>query len=1451
MARRDNFTSAVKQRLASQVGWLCSHPECRRLTVAGTASGNALTSIGVAAHITAAAPGGPRFDPAQDAGERRAIDNGIWLCSAHAKIIDDDPQTYTVKLLQGWKTAARHRAFLAMSNPDASSPGPPRTYDASTVFEAFHAAAVVDLQGFMRGPRWPAHPVSLSLRVTSKTPEPVRFTVDTLAAAARVHDRLVVVAPPGTGKSTTLIQLSDAINGQADQVAFYLPLREWALDRSDFLDAPLGRDAYRGLSSDDVRSLARAGRLRLVLDGWNELDDAARSIATTEVEQLGRDYPLLGVVISTRRQALDLPFEGEQLTLELLEEAQQRELARALAGDRGEAALEYGRRTAGLSDLVALPLYLTSLVQAMPDEQVYPETKDGVLAMMVAANARAARDQLRVGLDNRQDSILAALAHTMTRSHQTAITDDQARPALAREAVRMGGPLPLQPTAILDLLVNRHALVRSPSGALEFQHQQFQEWYASAEIERLMIEAVDGPSEARDVLRSTLDDRVWEEAALFACERLSRRDAEGDRIVAAVIDECLGLDPVLAAAMIHRSAPAVWDRLGERVQTFARSWAAATQTDRPHRFMLTTGRPEFSDVIRPLLASQAGGGHLHILRLPDRFDPEVLGPDAGAFLSGLAPGHRGEILGEIVDRGGAAGMDFAVSQAIADGHDEVVTDVAMALLHRQAERALSRLLPSASTEVRRTLARRWTPESLADPALCGILSAAREETDFLVCEIERLRRVLYREPVPPAELTSLLTLIARDDYPAEAPVAEWLIGRAFDLDPSEAAAAMAKRLERGQVTPRRLFDRLRETTIFRDDGPVAERLLAAGADVGALRAEACFAGPKVIAILFDRLLGMGSAPPHSESTARARHFEQRDRLVGLLALSPWSRLETAVLALPEDLEPARLEDVIDVVRHGRRPVNAPDPGDAPVARPTVSEAFGDRLKRWTGAVLVQGDEAAEVRADLASILGHSGRALIREAEQLFLAEAHRIERLDAAFRAGTFSRIPDGLRMSHDAQFREPLLGLGDGQTVDLLTPWLAAPRLALTAALVMAGVENRLLSRRELATTKGFSRRPLPRPWLRLSPTEPTANSEVYDRVVAAVRGRLGQTADRSAQGQAAALARIAFSLPHHRDGELVAALLDLPLRAADRQSLLATLALIGEVLPASRIHEGIALFHAEVGSHLNDLRQNQYQLDDWLALFLASDSPRNVLGALAALQDFQRRPHELDGLLAAIGASPSSDADTLLLELAQTDGAFVDDHGWRTAVLKRDADVAANLILDLIERGILKDWVMSGGLRETGPLGERLRRSSKGPGRIWDVYRATRNPLLRRALVHSGRPEIVLALIRDDAARSQTFQQDLEDAVYDVAIAHKPHENSNVYELVPVAAPKFRADLFGMTLEGTVQGRLAAAALEHLDDLRDSYGAPQSEPRHPNLSTDRPWPSAAAAAGAAAFKA
>ncbi len=103
---RDNFTKKTIEILAKRVGFFCSNPNCKIPTVGPNSDQEKATTIGIAAHITAASPGGPRYDANLTSEQRKHITNGIWLCGNCASLIDKDEENYPVELIHDWKKGA-------------------------------------------------------------------------------------------------------------------------------------------------------------------------------------------------------------------------------------------------------------------------------------------------------------------------------------------------------------------------------------------------------------------------------------------------------------------------------------------------------------------------------------------------------------------------------------------------------------------------------------------------------------------------------------------------------------------------------------------------------------------------------------------------------------------------------------------------------------------------------------------------------------------------------------------------------------------------------------------------------------------------------------------------------------------------------------------------------------------------------------------------------------------------------------------------------------------------------------------------------------------------------------------------------------------------------------------------------------------------------------------------
>jgi hypothetical protein len=266
-------------------------------------------NVGQAAHITAASPGGARFDPALTPTQRASADNGLWLCQNCGKLIDSDDEHFTVETLRGWKRQARELAFVEVSTGKLQLPADVPDARADAIWDAAEA----DIEKFKGQPSYPSHPINLSLSIKGKERSEL-VSAAGLAAALTIQPEMSIASEPGTGKSTTLVQIANVLVASRACVPLLIPLKDWAVDRSkDFLSVVAARDSFRSVTVERLKELASKGQLAILLDGWNELRVEARDSALGQLNRLRREYPNLRLVGTTRQEATDAPFGGPRV----------------------------------------------------------------------------------------------------------------------------------------------------------------------------------------------------------------------------------------------------------------------------------------------------------------------------------------------------------------------------------------------------------------------------------------------------------------------------------------------------------------------------------------------------------------------------------------------------------------------------------------------------------------------------------------------------------------------------------------------------------------------------------------------------------------------------------------------------------------------------------------------------------------------------------------------------------------------------------------------------------------------------------------------------------------------------------------------------------------------------------------------------------------------------------
>ncbi len=147
---------------------------------------------------------------------------------------------------------------------------------------------------------------------------------------------------------------------------------------------------------------------------------------------------------------------------------------------------------------------------------------------------------------------------------------------------------------------------------------------------------------------------------------------------------------------------------------------------------------------------------------------------------------------------------------------------------------------------------------------------------------------------------------------------------------------------------------------------------------------------------------------------------------------------------------------------------------------------------------------------------------------------------------------------------------------------------------------------------------------------------------------------------------------------------------------------------------------------------------------------------------------------------------------------------------------------------------------MRLRGELAALLRNNSGTRTYVQDLLhegpKTNEQVLLALSLAVNPTPEDIVLLIKCEIAtkRSLLSWGSVESAV----TARVPSKDwRGAFEVMPVPSTSLRRNLLALTTDGS-KNDPAARCLTEIDKRRDRYGVPEAEPRHPDLSSGRPWP-------------
>ncbi len=494
---------------------------------------------------------------------------------------------------------------------------------------------------------------------------PERHTFTDLREGLKRYNDLLLLGPPGGGKTTALWRLAldlaeDGLLHGDDAAPLPVFVRLGALDkqqtpfellqtemasaaREDASGRRFALDAHR-LLAPLLPELLEQGRLVLLWDGLNETPRALFAAAARMLEEFRKEYPgrfggPYNRSVTTCRtddhaqlleQVKPDPFPVQRVAVQGLDaESMRLMVQRRLGADRGQSLLDALQQPQhrALAGLARTPLLLTMICEVYAAAESLPTNRGRLLQDFVAQRWRwEAQRQGDAWIPaTTQGRVLARLAYAMTesRGRGTSVAWEW-----AERELRTAAP-DVEPTH-LRRLARRADLVEmiGEERALRFSHQLIQEYFAALELRARIAAIVAQRGEiAPDDLRAYAAPGKrtgWEETLLLLAG-IEGDQGDAHRLIRAFLSQ-----PLQAARLLQAGGedldPALLNEVGDEFAVMmADERVPALQRIEAGQALGEIGdpRPGVCDLPPPMVEFPGGSFVIGEPRGKHRFDNEI------------------------------------------------------------------------------------------------------------------------------------------------------------------------------------------------------------------------------------------------------------------------------------------------------------------------------------------------------------------------------------------------------------------------------------------------------------------------------------------------------------------------------------------------------------------------------------------------------------------------------------------------------------------------------------------------------------------------------------------------------------------------------------------------------------------------------------------------------------
>jgi hypothetical protein len=1319
--------------------------------------------------------------------------------------------------------------------------------------------------------------ISLNAVKLNEKGEPIEaVTTASLKSVLSEGQRIVLEAPAGSGKTTTLIQLARHALGEG-RLAFLVDLPEWVRSGKDILSYIAERPQF---ASRDVDATLLA-KLRgdqppiFLLNGWNEVPVAGAEAADTALRELDRSFFAAIVIIATRKHSIVPQLRGSsRLELNPLRRAQRDEYLRlALGGSAHDLRVKLNNSRV-LDSITRTPLFLAEVVDLYREGKDIPARKMGVLGAVMDAIEHSVDHRTSLGqgpLRGHSREYLRSLSMEMTGRGETAMVEADALALMSSVGARLQGAHQIgdtpDPREILDELSKRHVLVRAEDGdiSFRFQHQQFQEFFAAGGLGARLVDLVRGndSKEDRKFLVSYMNEPRWGESLRMLAEDIGASCGKKAMVEvgAKLVRMALEVDPIFAAELSRWCGRSVWTEVREEMGGRLRAWYEVP--DGRHKqcalaAMLETGSDDFKDIVVPLLTDPKDQVRLAVYHSGAEFLPASLGPRWVEVVQSWPEEAR---LNFLLQLGHDPWLADTVEQlALADPSSQIKWNAARQLSWYGFTEKVEKLLGPLDDNDFRTALRSLDPDeippSLRERAIAVTEVKYAETGDaFERLNILRFLQKLGVKQTPERMKTELDGLDKKQLEAGNAGQTKWALDELRESDPQWVSEWLARKFLEGSTR----FGGWNEMVT---QIPVAERdrllerftneLLDANEKQRVLSILATTADEGLVAQVFERAceihreLMIGP----SRDMAKWNFFRQQEDL--LQAIAPKIILDALSPKLERDPEETELGLLTDVL--GRM---SPTRTDTRTALPDEARRkLHAYLKRAVERAAEPNGMRAGVRAHLAGLLAQvGGPSDIPDLRRLITADSIRYREMQAARAKGDRS----GDNVGYVIPYMNAVMAADPEHGDEVLIEMLSEEQYERFVAeeLVRRAKKNQgqpALGIRPPGFEKVWAAREGKETEEYVEERRSRYANALRALIEKIIAERTAATDKRPAEHRLKPIGTSLAALDARRSAKLILEVMAFPAGydAYNRVDSLQNLIFAGVGLTLAEMMNVLGPAIEQARRDLGNSDQNRWLLDRCLSVLAFVDPPQEGIAKIREVLSQVRffYPHDSRGVVAALGASRCGDAMDLLLELAKPDGSAVAQIGeeWIRAIAQLGGKRSNEVLLSFVEpdqKLFTKEFVpdYQHGNVLAGLLADRAEHNSEFKAELFRLANGELPPGKRLLLAKTfsnfqqeGDLVAGLCVLRDDGSG---FPWELLQSIENAFLERRPYgTEGNSYILAPRGSNALRKRLLELVQSDAVRKRSAFALLGQIEVWRLEHGRPMDEPRHPAIERGASWP-------------